>query len=71
MPLFMYSCGDCGEQSEILVRGAEEPACPKCGSKKLEKQASSFAAVVGNSRASETPPPCASGACASGGCPFN
>jgi len=45
MPLFSYQCAACGAQHEILVRGDQRPACPECGSKALEKQASRFAAI--------------------------
>lgn len=67
MPLFSYYCTECGAQSELLIRGGEHPACPSCGSVKLEKQASRFAAV-----ANAAPEPmCASGACSSAAsCPY-
>ncbi len=39
MPIFDYTCADCGKTSELLVRSSREtPACPHCGSAKLEKQ---------------------------------
>jgi putative FmdB family regulatory protein len=39
MPIFDYTCADCGQTSELLVRGSQDqPACPRCGSAKLEKQ---------------------------------
>ncbi len=71
MPLFSYSCKSCGAYSEVLVRGSETPACPECGSAKLEKQMSLFAAMSGPS----TEPACGScdesvhqgGGCAMGG----
>jgi putative FmdB family regulatory protein len=37
MPIFEYACRKCGKQFEELVRGKEQPACPKCKSKDLEK----------------------------------
>ena len=43
MPLFAYACKACGNSAEILVRGGESPACPKCESNDLEKQMSRFA----------------------------
>jgi putative FmdB family regulatory protein len=49
MPLFAYICGKCRKRSEILVRRNEAPACPHCGSGRLVKQASAFAAVRGAS----------------------
>ncbi|MBM4155005.1 MAG: zinc ribbon domain-containing protein [Lentisphaerae bacterium] len=65
MPLYEYRCASCGGACEILVRSADEkPACPACGSKKLSKQFSTFAAAV----AGPALPSCASGACATGAC---
>ncbi len=43
MPIFEYRCEACGHCFELLVFGSEKPACPKCGSPKLEKQFSGFA----------------------------
>ena len=71
MPLFEYICKSCGEIAEILVTGAHKPACPNCGSKKLEKQLSTFSASVASSK-SFSPPPCGTGCgCAGGGCPHS
>ena len=68
MPLFTYRCTKCDRICEILVRAAETPICPSCGSDELEKQASAFAAKVGSAGDSE--PACPS--CAqTGACPFN
>ncbi|MDX9973571.1 MAG: zinc ribbon domain-containing protein [FCB group bacterium] len=64
MPLFQYSCKQCGAESEILVRGTEAPACPKCGSTKLEKQLSAFNAVSG--KPSMPMAPCGAAKCCSG-----
>ncbi len=60
MPLFTYSCKACGESAEILVRGSEEPACPSCGSKKLDKQPSAFAAVASSDSGPAIPEGCRS-----------
>ena len=68
VPLFVYECRDCGQVNEVLVRGEEKPVCPGCGSKRLKKQASAFAAVSGSARQpAETP--CST--CPSGGCPYS
>lgn len=47
MPLYEYKCPSCGFMNEILQKSSSEPApvCPECG-KGLEKQYSTFAAVV-------------------------
>ena len=56
MPLFHFLCEKCQKQSEILLRGSEVPICPQCGSKRLTKQASAFAPVMGGSSASKDMP---------------
>ena len=66
MPLFEYICQSCGEISELLVTGSRKPACPNCGSKKLEKQLSSFSAKVASSSLSM--PPCGTASCPTRGC---
>ena len=38
MPLYSYNCQDCNADFEILVRVADTPACPSCGSSKLQQQ---------------------------------
>ena len=42
MPLFEYRCKSCGQRFEALVIGSRKPACPRCDSEDLEKQASTF-----------------------------
>ncbi|WP_146507262.1 FmdB family zinc ribbon protein [Thalassoglobus neptunius] len=37
MPTFEYHCRQCDREIEILVRSNEEPVCPTCNSKKLER----------------------------------
>ena len=45
MPLIEYECKECGAVSEILVRSSKaRPRCTSCGSRKLQKQWSAFAA---------------------------
>ena len=62
MPLFAYVCKKCKTESEILVRGNETPECPECGSTRLEKQMSHFAAVKAGT-APAAPQGCAGGSC--------
>lgn len=38
MPMFDFVCTACQHSFETLVRGSQVPACPACGSEKLEKQ---------------------------------
>lgn len=65
MPLFEYTCAACGARSEILHASGQKPICPHCGSKRLQKELSTFA-----TRAETTRAPCgiAASACGSGGC---
>ena len=37
MPIFEYVCEGCGNEFELLIRGQDKAACPKCKSVKLEK----------------------------------
>ena len=46
MPLFEYTCRDCGERFEELRSARDEvpgPACPACGSAKVASLLSAFA----------------------------
>jgi putative FmdB family regulatory protein len=47
MPIYEFHCEKCGEDSEILVRSTDwkNSECPHCGSKKLSKKFSTFAAA--------------------------
>ncbi len=60
MPLYEFSCADCGARFEILVRSSTEPRCPACASEALERQLSTFA--VGGTRSASPmmtgPSPC-------------
>ena len=48
MPIYEFHCDDCGRDSEVLVRSSrwEGTPCPECGSPKLSKKFSTFAASV-------------------------
>ncbi len=37
MPIYEYSCNDCDNQFEVLVRGEDSPACPSCESRDLKR----------------------------------
>ena len=43
MPIYAYACADCAHEFETLVRSNESPACPKCGSERLDRQISLIA----------------------------
>jgi putative FmdB family regulatory protein len=73
MPLYEYSCEDCGESCELLVRTSDRPACPQCGSPRLAKQLSVPAAHVSGANSlpvCEAPRSGGCGApwCGTGGC---
>lgn len=75
MPLFVFECEACHAETEILIRGGAIPECPSCGSTKLVKQASAFAALSGGaSRRAEMPMGCGAASCCQlqgGGCGMN
>ena len=64
MPIFEYKCEDCGKRFEAIVIGSRKAECPKCHSKKLEQQLSSFAV-----KATSSSMPCGApaGSCGTGG----
>jgi len=73
MPLYEYACKRCHNEFELLVRGAEKPACPHCGDERLEKLLSVPAAhtagahslpVCGVSDPGMCGPQCGGGRCA-------
>jgi putative FmdB family regulatory protein len=37
MPLLEFECRSCSKRFEELVRAAQRPACPACGSTELER----------------------------------
>ena len=53
MPIFEYICQQCQHSFETIVLGTKKAACPKCESKRLSQQLSSFA-VGGGERAQES-----------------
>ncbi|WP_145031538.1 FmdB family zinc ribbon protein [Caulifigura coniformis] len=71
MPLFEFHCPPCRSQFELLVRNSEKPACPECGSVKIEKLLSAPARPSANGSslpiASSCPPP-SHGPCGTGCC---
>jgi putative FmdB family regulatory protein len=54
MPLFEYTCPNCGRIFEklVLTRKQEPPECPNCGWKKVEQMFSAFATASGTRSAS-------------------
>jgi putative FmdB family regulatory protein len=75
MPIYEYSCDDCGTKFEKLVRRsaeASEVRCPSCGQDHLTTEYSTFAAR-GHGIAKDSQPAggCGSGMCQGGMCGMN
>ncbi len=74
MPLYEYTCTGCGDHFEFLVRANEQPACPDCGSKRVEKQLSVPAAHTAKAASLPVCQPqprgggCGAPWCGTGGC---
>jgi putative FmdB family regulatory protein len=68
MPIFEYVCQQCRHQFEAIVLGTQKAACPKCESKQLSQQLSSFA-VRGEKSQKSDAPASPTGACGSCGDP--
>ena len=43
MPIYVYACGKCGKEFEMLVRSDTVPGCPSCRSTEVAKKLSVFA----------------------------
>ena len=67
MPIYEYTCEDCNQEFELLIRGQEKPACPSCGRSRLTKRLSVPAAHVAGSTGPTCPAKDA-GACSMPGC---
>lgn len=70
MPLLEYRCGACSKTTEVLVLAgdiAAKPACTSCGSQRMERLLSTFAAhAAGGSSSARSFDPdtaCGGGAC--------
>ncbi|MDH4062488.1 MAG: zinc ribbon domain-containing protein [Aquincola sp.] len=63
MPIFEYSCQQCGHAFEALVRSTTVPECPSCHSLRLDKKLSVVAKVGGPSSASDPMAAAAMGPC--------
>jgi putative FmdB family regulatory protein len=71
MPIYEFHCEKCERDSEILVRSSEWKGskCPHCGSTKLQKKFSTFAAAGAGENSGARPSASGGGGhCCGGGC---
>jgi putative FmdB family regulatory protein len=70
MPIYEFHCGKCERDSEILVRSSDWKGtkCPYCGSTRLDKKFSTFAAAGGGAESSACDTGGGGGHCCGGGC---
>jgi putative FmdB family regulatory protein len=68
MPIFEYTCHQCGHAFEALVRSSTVPACPQCRSTQLDKQLS-VVGKVGGSMSRHAAPAAAMSPCGTCGHP--
>ncbi|MBI5815725.1 MAG: zinc ribbon domain-containing protein [Nitrospinae bacterium] len=53
MPIYEYTCSNCGKSFEALVMSAESRKgikCPSCGSARIEKDLSVFSPSIGSAQ---------------------
>ena len=70
MPLLEYRCAACEKSAELIVLAGDRhvaPVCPSCGSRKMNRLLSTFAAHTGQSGAGEADTLCGGGSCANPG----
>jgi putative FmdB family regulatory protein len=63
MPIYEYRCEACDHRFEALIRNADAPACPSCGSQTLEREFSTFAVSTGGASAMRSAAPGSCGTC--------
>jgi putative FmdB family regulatory protein len=72
MPIYEYECDQCRHEFELLIRGQEQAACPKCGTVRVHKLLSVTATPVSQNAVTSSlpmaPGDCGRPQCASGGC---
>jgi putative FmdB family regulatory protein len=74
MPIFEYKCAECGTRFEKLVRRESDEAsmeCPQCGTAKVDKELSTFAAHANGRPRDIAPGPCGSMCPTPGKCGLN
>jgi putative FmdB family regulatory protein len=70
MPIYEYSCADCGTKFEKLIRrqtDTDSLACPSCGQSHLNPELSIFSARANGPAKSPEMPSCGGGRCGNPG----
>ncbi len=67
MPIYEYHCESCGADFERLLKNREERVACDCGSEKVERRMSVFAAHNGAGKSSAPAPACQT-CCQGGAC---
>ncbi len=66
MPVYTYTCKDCGQIFDLLIGVTSEKVeliCKKCGSKSIEKTVASFSLGGSDNKSSSLEPSCPTGTC--------
>ena len=71
MPIYEYHCESCGSDFERLLKNRDESVKCECGSDKVKRVMSVFAAHNGSSGHSSAPAPACTSCCQGGSCAFN
>ena len=64
MPIYEYQCTKCESEFEYLIEGDAKASCPKCESKKVERQLSVISSPQANSGSQACGPLMPGGGCA-------
>jgi putative FmdB family regulatory protein len=56
MPMYEYTCTDCAHTFETLVLGQEQPECPQCASRHLQRLMSIPSVGRANTPTTSCPP---------------
>ena len=73
MPIYEYTCRQCGSRFEQLVRSERDErslSCPECGAKKPTRELSVIATPRAAGPSSRASGPCGSCGDPNGACPF-
>jgi len=66
MPIYTYTCKDCGMKFDLLIgvtTEKEELICKKCNSRNIEKTLGAFSVGSPSDKSSSSGPSCPTGTC--------